>query len=162
MKMKLFFPFLALAFLTLFAACNTSVNADQVLQNEDLRQQLFEKIAGDHNLMMDFMQLAMKNEHAKSMMMEQGGMQGGMMNAQKVMQMMQQKPEMMHGMMSEMMKDGKMMGHMMQMMHQEGMMSEECMKSCMQMMKEKGMDMGMGEMQQDGMMESEDGHGHQH
>ncbi len=162
MKLKLFFLFLTFASLGLFTACNSSVDADQVLQNESLRQQIFQKVAADHNLLMDFMKVAMSDEHAKSMMMEQGGMQGGMMNAQKVMQMMQQKPEMMHGMMSEMMKDGKMMGHMMQMMQQEGMMSEECMKSCMQMMEEKGMMMGQGGEQHEEMMENQDGHDHQH
>ena len=40
-----------------------------------------------------------------------------------------------------MMKDGKMMGNMMKTMHEKGMMSEDCMQSCKQMMEEKGMDM---------------------
>lgn len=35
----------------------------------------------------------------------------------------------------------KMMGNMMKMMHEKGMMSDECMLSCMKMMGEKGMDM---------------------
>jgi hypothetical protein len=47
--------------------------------------------------------------------------------------------------MQSMMKDGKMMGNMMQMMHEKGMMSEDCMESCKKMMGDKGMDMkGMG------------------
>lgn len=44
-------------------------------------------------------------------------------------------------MMQGMMKDGKMMSSMMKMMHEKGMMSEECMSSCMKMMGDKGMNM---------------------
>jgi len=44
--------------------------------------------------------------------------------------------------MHSMMKDGKMMNHMMQMMHNEGKMSEDCMNSSMKMMNDKGMNMG--------------------
>lgn len=44
-------------------------------------------------------------------------------------------------MMKVMMKDGKMMGNMMKMMHEKGIMSEDCMESCKKMMEGKGMDM---------------------
>ncbi len=53
-----------------------------------------------------------------------------------------------------MMKDGKMMGNMMQMMHKEGMMGEDCMKSCMKMMNDKGMNMET--------MENNGGNNHEH
>jgi hypothetical protein len=50
-------------------------------------------------------------------------------------------------MMNGMMNDGKMMGTMMKMMHEKGIMSEDCMESCSKMMSEKGMDMqGMNKM----------------
>jgi len=39
-----------------------------------------------------------------------------------------------HFKMSNMMKDGKMMGDMVQMMNQEGILSEEFVKTCMKMM----------------------------
>lgn len=45
-------------------------------------------------------------------------------------------------MMHSMMKDGKMMNQMIQMMHNEGVMSDECLKSCMKMISDKGMNMG--------------------
>ena len=49
--------------------------------------------------------------------------------------------------MDGMMKDGKMMGTMMTKMHDKGMMSKDCMKSCTTMMEGKGMDMkGMKKM----------------
>ncbi|MDF1864638.1 MAG: hypothetical protein P1U70_07380 [Saprospiraceae bacterium] len=107
-------------------SCNNSVSIDQLLQNETTRQQVFDKITADHNMMTDFMETMMNSEHAKMMMKGHEGMKNMMMG---------------NGNMMEMMKDGKMMGHMMQMMNQEGMMSEECMQSCMKMMRDKGMDM---------------------
>lgn len=50
------------------------------------------------------------------------------------MQMMMRDSTMMHSMMNGMMNDGKTMGTMMKMMHKKGMMTEDCMQSCMQMM----------------------------
>jgi len=48
-------------------------------------------------------------------------------------------------MMKEMMKDAKIMGNMM--MHEKGIMSEDCMESCKKMMEGRGMDMNkMGNM----------------
>ncbi|PKG42538.1 hypothetical protein CXF67_09730 [Psychroflexus sp. MES1-P1E] len=44
-------------------------------------------------------------------------------------------------MMQNIMKDGKMMNKMMQMMNKDGFMSDECLKSNMRMMNDKGMQM---------------------
>lgn len=127
--------------LLLIISCNNAVNVDQLLQNETTRQQVFEKIAADHEMMTEFMEATMNNEHAK-MMMGQDGMNNMMTGEGNIMKMMKDKPEMMHNMMGEMMKDGKMMRNMMQMMNKEGMMSEECIQSFTKMMGDKGMDMG--------------------
>ena len=121
--------------LLLITSCNNAVNVDQLLQNETTRQQVFEKIAADHEMMTGFMETSMKNEHAK-MMMGNDGMNKMMSGEGNMMKMMKDKPEMMHNMMEEMMKDGKMMGNMMQMMNKKGMMSEECMQSCMKTMED--------------------------
>lgn len=129
------------AMLLLITSCNNEVNLDQVLQNETTRQQVFEKITADHEMMTEFMEVMMNNNHAKMMMKGHKGMKDMMMGEGSMMKMMKDKPDMMHSMMGEMMKDGKMMGHMMQMMKGEGMMSEDCMQSCMKMMGEKGMKM---------------------
>ena len=150
---KTIFLFTTIAIgLLLITSCNNAVNVDQLLQNETTRQQVFEKIAADHEMMTGFMEATMNNEHAKMMMKEHDGMKDLMMGDDNMMKMMKDKPEMMQNMMGEMMKDGnmmgnmmkdgKMMGNMMQMMNKEGMMSEECMQSCMKMMGDKGMDMG--------------------
>ena len=140
MKNKFFFT-AAVSVLLLTISCNNSVNIDQLLQNETSRQQVFEKIAANHEMMTGFMEVMMNDEHAKMMMKGHDGMKKMMMGDGNMMKMMKDNPDMMHNMMSGMMKDGKMMGHMMEMMNQEGMMSEECMQSCMKMMGDKGMDM---------------------
>ncbi len=113
--------------LLLLASCSTEVNIDELLQNETTRQQVFEKIAGDHEMMTAFMGITKRNEHASMMMKGH---------------------EIMKDIMGEMMKDGKLMEQMVQMMGQEGMMSEECMQSCMKMMGEMGA--GMDNMTENG------------
>lgn len=140
MKNRIFFLAIA-ALLLLSTSCNNPVNIDQVLQNETTRQQVFEKITTDHELMTEFMNEMMNSEHAKMMMKGNAGMKDMMMGDGDIVQMMKDQPEMMHNMMSGMMKDGQMMGHMMQMMNSAGMMSDECLQSVMKMMGEKGMNM---------------------
>jgi len=122
--------------LLLITSCNNAVNVDQLLQDKTTRQQVFEKIAADHEMMTEFMETSMKNEHGKMMMMGNDGMNKMMSGEGNMMKMMKDKPEMMHNMMGEMMKDGKMMGNMMHMMNKKGMMSEECMQSCMKTMED--------------------------
>ena len=117
------------------------VNA--ILENSETKDKVFSTIMEDHELMTEFMGKMMSNEHAMMMMKGNKEMMDRMMG-ERMMKMMKDNPEMMHGMMGEMMKDGDMMGQMMKKMKQEGMMSDECMQSCMQMMKDKGMPMNMG------------------
>ena len=157
MKNKFFFVAIV-GVLLLTISCNNSVSIDQLLQNETTRQQVFDKITADHNMMTDFMETMMNSEHAKMMMKGHEGMKNMMMGNGNMMEMMKDKPEMMHNMMGEMMKDEKMMGHMMQMMNKEGMMSEECMQSCMKMMGDKGMD--MDKMTEEDGNDNHDSHNH--
>ena len=126
---------------------NTDVKG--LLDNQKTRTEIFNAIASDHQLMMDFMQVAKENEHGAMMMSNAENHQkqkmeskkGGMMemnSEHQMMDMMKDNPEMMQ----------KMMGNMMQMCEKDtamlskmgNMMSEhpEMMKMCMQKMKEKG------------------------
>lgn len=152
MKKILLFSFTATALF--WIGCSQPTNVDSMLENAESKDQVFAAILEDHELMTEFMDKMMSNEHAVMMMKGNQKMMDMMANEGNMMQMMKDRPEMMHQMMSGMMKDGNMMGHMMQMMQQEGMMSEECMQSCMQMMKDKGMSMDMQ------MMEGESGDAH--
>lgn len=92
------------------------------------------------------MGIAMGNNSAMPMMQGKENMMGSMMKGDQ-MKMMMKDSTMMHAMMDGMMTDPKMMGTMMNKMHDKGMMSKDCMKSCKTMMEGKGMDMkGMKKM----------------
>ncbi len=125
--------------LLLMISCKNAVNVDKLLKDETTRNQMFDKIATDHEMMTGFIDVMMKNDHAKMMIKGNKGMKDMMMGDGNIMRMMKDQPEMMKSMMGEMMKDGKMMGNMMKMMKEQGMMSEKCMESCMKMMEDKGM-----------------------
>lgn len=127
---------------------NTDVKG--LLENQETRTAIFNAIASDHQLMMDFMQVAKENEHGAMMMRNAENQQmkkmeskeGGMMemnSERKMMDMMKDNPEMMHKMMGNMMlmceKDTAMCSQMANMMTEY----PEMMKMCMQKMKEKGM-----------------------
>ncbi len=156
-----FFLIAAVLGLFLISSCNNGVSVDQVLQDETARKQLFGKVVSDHEMLTEMMNTMMSNEHAQMMMKGNEGMKNMMMEGADMMGMMKGKPEMMHKMMSSMMKDKDMMTHMMKMMKDQGMMSEECMQSCMEMMGNMDMgDMDMGEMGD--KKEMGDGHDHQH
>ena len=140
--------FSLLATFLFWMGCGQQADINAMLKNPQTKDKVFSAILDDHETMMEFMNKMMSNEHAMMMMKGNKDMMGMMMKGDNMMQMMKDNPDMMHNMMSGMMKDGKMMGHMMQMMNQQGMMSDECMQSCMKMMADKGMDMSsfMGDM----------------
>ena len=106
-------------------SCNQKTDPNAMLENSETRTELFNTITSNHDYMTEFMKNMRGNNHAMQMMQGQG---------MKIMM----KDSMM---MMNMMKDGNMMVKMMKMMHKKGMMSEDCMQSCMNMMEEKGMNM---------------------
>jgi hypothetical protein len=131
--------------LTLLAFNGYSQNTDVkgLLGNQETRTVIFNAIAGDHELMMDFMKVARQNEHGAMMMRNAGNSQMGEMEAKKggmmemndnhqMMGMMKENPEMMQ----------KMMGNMMDMCVQDSAMRSnmaDMMAEHPKMMKEKGM-----------------------
>jgi hypothetical protein len=123
----------------LTASCTEQPDVNTLLSNAETKGQIFSKITDNHELMTEFMTTMMSNNHAKMMMQGNKDMMALVMKEDNMMQMMKDNPDMMHNMMSNMMKDGKMMGHMTQMMNQEGLMSDECMQTCMKNMDNKGM-----------------------
>jgi hypothetical protein len=150
--------FSMLTLLTL-SSYSQKVDVKELLNKPETRTEIFNIIAGDHELMMEFMNVMKKNEHA-SMMMKSDNHQSMKMNKDtsvmkcnhmmmengKMMEMMKKNPEMMKGMMSMM---GNMMGNMMEMCEKDttmrSMMTEimaqhpEMMKMMMNEMDEKGM-----------------------
>ena len=157
MKKITFFSLAAIFLLGM--SCSQQADVNTMLKDAETKDKVFSAIVDDHELMTEFMNKMMSNEHAMMMMKGDQKMMGMMMGEGDMMKMMKDNPEMMNNMMGEMMKDGKMMGNMMQMMQQEGMMSAECAQSCMKMMKDKGMSMDMG---MTGSEEGGGGHESQH
>ena len=115
--------FSIIGFMT-FTSCNQNTDASIMLENPETRNEIFNTISGNHDMMTSFMESMQTNDHAMQMMQGDKMMMSNMMQGNG-MQMM--------------MKDGAMMGNMMQMMYKNGMMSDECMQAMQQMMSEKGM-----------------------
>jgi len=123
-------------------SCKQETNTQALMENPETRTEVFNAISKNHDYMTEFMESMHDNQHAMQMMQGNKKMMSSMMQGEG-MQMMMKDSTMMHSMMN----DGKMMGTMMKMMHEKGMMSEDCMESCSKMMGEKGMDMqGMNKM----------------
>ncbi|MBK8503518.1 MAG: hypothetical protein IPL46_15675 [Saprospiraceae bacterium] len=141
--MKKLILFSLTATILLWMSCGQQADVDSMLKNAESKDKVFSAIMDEHELMTEFTTKMMSNEHAMIMMQGNHDMMGKMMGDGNMMQMMEDNPDKMHNMISGMMKDGTMMGQMMQMMNKEGMMSDECMKSCMKVMADKGMSMDM-------------------
>ena len=138
-KIMILFTAIGLIALT---SCKQETDVQALLQNAETRSQIVTALTGDHDFMTELMENMQGNDHAMQMMQGNKKMMGMMMKGGGMKMMM--KDSMMTGdMMNPMMNDGKMMGDMMKMMHEKGMMSEDCMKSCMKMMGDKGMNMGL-------------------
>ena len=112
-------------------SCDQKTDTKAILVNTMTRNEIFNEISSNHQLMTAFMKNMQNDDHAMQMMQGNKMMMGNMMKGNG-MQIMMKDSMMMKNMMQSMMKDGKMMGNMMQMMHANGMMTEDCMKSCME------------------------------
>ena len=110
------------------SSCEQKTDTHVMLENSETRTELFNAIASNHNYMTEFMGNMQGNDHAMQMMKGDQKIMGNMMKGQGMQMMLND------SMMS--------MNHMMQIMHKEGMMSEDCMNSSMKMMNDKGMNMG--------------------
>ncbi|WP_345192082.1 hypothetical protein [Algibacter agarivorans] len=119
--------------------CTQKIDVNKLLDNSEIRSDIFEAIANDHDQMTLFMESIQSNKHAMQMMQGHYMMKGNMMKDSM----------MMHNMMGNMMKNEKMMEKMIQMMNNEGMMSNECMQAMSKTMNDKGMHISGMEMNQD-------------
>ncbi len=128
-------------------SCNQKTDPTAMLENSETRTELFDAITSNHDYMTEFMGSIQENNHAMQMMQGNKKMMGTMMQ-DGGMKMMMKDSMMMKSMMQGMMNDGNVMGTMMQMMHKKGMMSEDCLESCKNMMAEEGLDIiEQGEME---------------
>ena len=123
-------------------SCNQKPDVNKMLENQETKKEIFNAIADNHDYMMEFMETMQNSEHAMQMMqgnkmmmhkmMRGNGMQM-MINDSTMMKSMIGNKNMMRQMMQHMVADSTEINSMMQMMHQKGMMTSECMQSCMKM-----------------------------
>ena len=127
------------------SSCEQKTDPNAMLENSQTRTELFDAIASNHSYMTQFMDNMQTNDHAMQMMqgnqkmmgtMMQGGGMWMMMKDSMMMKNMMDDQPVMHAMMDRMMKSPETMNSMMQMMHENGMMSEDCMESCKKMIEE--------------------------
>ena len=137
--MKKLFLFLLTASILFLLSCNRSPNVEKMLENKATKDEVFSTIISDHDMMTEFMDQMMSDEHARMMMRGHRGMFGMMMDDGGMMKRLRDQPQMRTRMMDQMIQDGSAMSRMMQMMQEKGLMSEACLQSSMQMMKDKGM-----------------------
>ena len=124
-------------------SCNQKPDVNKMLENQETKTEIFNAIVDNHDYMMGFMETMQNSDQAMQMMQYDKMMKGKrmqmMMKDSTMMKSMMGNKNMMHNMMQHMMTDSTQMNSMMQMMHQKGMMSNECMSSYMKKMHQKGM-----------------------
>ncbi|MCA1756392.1 MAG: hypothetical protein LC649_02910 [Bacteroidales bacterium] len=119
-----------------------------LLDNHETRTDIFNAIASDNQLMMDFMKVARENEHGAMMLRSNENRQMEKMDSKEVAMTGMDKEQQMKEMMKNPEMREKMMGDMMEMCEKDSVMRKkmanmitehpEMMKMCMQTLKEKG------------------------
>lgn len=139
MKTKISFFIIGVVLVTIIGCSNKQQNADELLKDQKVQDDIMTTISGNHEMMMNMMKHMMGNDHAMQMMTGNNEMMKMMTKGDHMMDMMGKDKDMMKEMMGHMMmisdkdstmrkmmcesmmKDGKMMGMMKDMMKQKGM-----------------------------------------
>lgn len=116
---------LAITISTVFAACTSSPNINQLLANKETRAAIIDTIANDDKMSAEMMQAMMNNKD--SMHRHMGA----------IMEMMQENPGMMNTMMSNLMEASKKDSNMMIHMYENIMENNEMMERMKQRMMKK-------------------------
>jgi hypothetical protein len=156
-----------------FSSLGQSTDINKLLDKPETRNELFQTILNNNELITDFIKVMKENDHAMMMLenknqtrTKEGKMEMNdrhqMMDHEKMMSMMKDNPEMMQAMMGNMMdmceKDTAMQSKMAGIMAQH----PEMMKMCRQKMQDEGMMGKDGNMQMMNSESSSKGEGHSH
>lgn len=121
-------------------SCAQQANVEQMMQNEQTREEVYEAILEDDMMMNEFMDHMQQSDRAMGMMRGHQHMMGSMMQDEDAfMNRMENNPQFRNHMMNMMMNYRPMMQQMMTHMHQQGIISDECFQSMNQMMEQQGM-----------------------
>lgn len=132
-----------------FSVKGQDTDVKGLLENHKTRTEIFNAIASDNQLMMDFMRVAEQNEHAATMLRSSENRHMEEMDSKEIVMTEANKEHQMKEMMKNPEMREKMMGSMMEMCEKDSVMRKkmanmitehpEMMKMCMETMKEKGM-----------------------
>jgi hypothetical protein len=129
-----------IAFILLFASCQSSTDTKQILSKSETRKDMMDKIANDSSMSKEMMGAMMANHTGMAMMQDHQKMMMG--NHETMTKMMKDNPGMMEGMMTNMIEacknDTAMMSGMCKVM-----MENKQMMDMMQKMKGENKDMKM-------------------
>jgi len=133
---------LLIALIALFASCQSNINVNKILANQDTKKAIMDTIANDSNLSVEMMDAMMNSENGNMMGNEK--MTTLMMQNQGTMlKMMQKNPAMMQSMMNGMMEickgDSTMMSSMCKTMMENPQMMDMMHKKMGGKMDMKGM-----------------------
>lgn len=148
--MKVFSMIISLLTVLVFSINGQNTEIEALLDKQETRKAIYNAIAGDQQLMMDFMKVAKEHEQAAMMMRKAENHQmkkmdskeGGkreMNDEHQMMGMMKNNPEMMENMMKNMIEMAEKDSELRNQMVNIWIEHPEMMKMCMQKMKEKGM-----------------------
>jgi len=99
---------LFIAFVALFASCQSGTDVNKILSNQETKKAIIDKIANDSSLSKEMMETMMNSENSKMMMKGNEKMTMMMMEDHgAMMKMMKENPAMMQSMMSGMMETCK-------------------------------------------------------
>lgn len=148
-----------LSCIAIVSSYGQEIDIQSMLQDQQNRDKVYQTIMEDQTYMKEFMQQMRQNKQAMQMMNKKQDKKS-MMQGQQMQGMMQDSTSM-----NQMMQNPEMMQQMMRMMHQKGMMSDDCMKAGMKKMKKmkkmKGNDMKMKNQNKDtGMKKGSDDDDH--
>jgi hypothetical protein len=98
-----------IALVALIAACQSSIDADKILLNQETKKAIIDKIANDSNLSKEMVETMMNSNNGKLMLLGNDNltMSEMMENHGKMMKMMKDDPSMMKSMMFDMMETCK-------------------------------------------------------
>lgn len=113
---------------TLFS-CTQNRDVNDILENENTRNEIFSAIADNPEYRASFRNYMQEHNNGGNMMMN--GNMNGMNHSGRMMNMQDST-----AMMQSFMNNHRMMSNMVQMMHTRGMMSDECMDQAMNKMNE--------------------------
>jgi len=123
-----------------FTACNQQSNVKDLLSNPETRNEIYSTITNNHQMMMEFMDIAKDSKHAMMMIQEDEFFESEMMNMEnmkKTADMFMQDSLACDHLTDNMMGNREVMNMILRKMHKQGMMDKNSMQESMKKVEQK-------------------------